>query len=569
MDDLAFVSIVIPCRDEAQFITGCLDSIIANDYPKSMLEVLVVDGMSEDRTREIVNVYVQRYPYIHLLDNPKKITPSAFNTGIKHAKGEVIAIMGAHASYAEDYISKCIKYLYDYNADQVGGVMMTVPRDKTHIGKAIALCLSHRFGVGNSGFRTGSDKPKWVDAVFGACFRRRVFEKIGLYNEELLCSQDMELNMRLKKAGFRTLLIPEIFSYYYARSDFRSFCKHNFRNGVWAILPFLYSTGIPVSWRHLVPLVFVLGLFSSAALALAWPFGLWTLVGIVGVYVVANLGASSQIAVREQDARYFLIMPVVFTSLHLGYGLGSLWGLIKVLKHTVVPTWLETGWGETGMLKRVFDFVGSSAGLAAFSPLFLFLALLIKLEDKGPVFYRGVRVGRHGKPFRIFKFRTMVANADKIGGPSTPDNDPRITRVGKFLRKYKLDELPQLINVLKGEMSLVGPRPEVQHYVEMFIEEEREILSVRPGITDWATLWNSDEGAVLAGSSDPEKTYLEKVRPEKIKLQLEYVRKRSFWIDIMIIFQTLVAIIFRIKPRAMGVTLDGKGGRDAHGSQCE
>jgi lipopolysaccharide/colanic/teichoic acid biosynthesis glycosyltransferase len=171
------------------------------------------------------------------------------------------------------------------------------------------------------------------------------------------------------------------------------------------------------------------------------------------------------------------------------------------------------------------------------------IAILIKKEDGGPVFYRGSRVGRFGKLFRIFKFRTMVVNAEKHGGPSTADDDPRITKIGKFVRKFKIDELPQLINVLKGEMSFVGPRPEVQVYVDMFTEEEKAILSVRPGITDWASIWNPNEGAVLAGSPDPEKTYMEKIRPEKIRLQLKYVRERSFWNDLKIIAQTIVAII--------------------------
>ena len=154
-------------------------------------------------------------------------------------------------------------------------------------------------------------------------------------------------------------------------------------------------------------------------------------------------------------------------------------------------------------------------------------------------------MGRFGKLFRIYKFRTMVANAENLGGLSTADDDPRITKTGKFLRKYKLDELPQLINVLKGEMSFVGPRPEVQHYVDMFTEEEKAISSVRPGITDWASLWNPDEGAILAGSSDPEKAYMEKIRPQKIKLQMKYVREQSFWSDLKIIFLTLKAIMIR------------------------
>lgn len=195
------------------------------------------------------------------------------------------------------------------------------------------------------------------------------------------------------------------------------------------------------------------------------------------------------------------------------------------------------------MLKRLFDILFSILGLILSSAFLLIIAFLIKREDGGPVFYRGVRVGRYGRPFRIFKFRTMVANAEKRGGPSTADDDPRITKVGRFFRKYKLDELPQLINVLKGEMSFVGPRPEVQYYVDMFTEKEQTILNVRPGMTDWASLWNPDEGAILAGSPDPEKTYMEKIRPEKIRLQLKYVRERSFWIDFKIIAQTLLTIL--------------------------
>lgn len=201
------------------------------------------------------------------------------------------------------------------------------------------------------------------------------------------------------------------------------------------------------------------------------------------------------------------------------------------------------------MLKRAFDASLSLAGLILLAPVFAVVALLIKCEDAGPVFYRGLRVGQFGKPFWIFKFRTMVVDAEKLGGSSTAADDPRILKVGKFLRRYKLDELPQLLNVLRGKMSLVGPRPEVQQYVNMYTEEERVILLVKPGITDWASLWNSNEGAILAGRPDPEKTYLEQIRPHKIKLQLEYVQHQSFWTDLTILIQTLGAIIFRVKTR--------------------
>ena len=152
-------------------------------------------------------------------------------------------------------------------------------------------------------------------------------------------------------------------------------------------------------------------------------------------------------------------------------------------------------------------------------------------------------MSKGGKPFRIFKFRTMVVGAERLGGPSTAGDDPRLTKIGNFLKKYQLDELSQLINVLRGEMSFVGPRPEVKMYIDMMTNEERSvILSIKPGMTDLASLYNFHEGEVLRGSSDPERTYMEKIRPEKIKLQMEYVKERSFFGDIKIIFQTIAKI---------------------------
>ena len=197
------------------------------------------------------------------------------------------------------------------------------------------------------------------------------------------------------------------------------------------------------------------------------------------------------------------------------------------------------------MIKRLFDIIFSFLGLTWVAFLLITTAILIKLDSPGPVFYRGTRVGKGGRSFRIFKFRTMVPNAEKLGGPSTAGDDPRLTKLAPFLKKYQLDELPQLINVLKGDMSLVGPRPEVQMYVDMMSEEERKnIYSIRPGMTDWASLWNFHEGEILQGSPDPEKAYLEKIRPEKIRLQLKYAKEHSFWVDLKIIFQT-VAKIFK------------------------
>jgi len=195
------------------------------------------------------------------------------------------------------------------------------------------------------------------------------------------------------------------------------------------------------------------------------------------------------------------------------------------------------------VLKRLFDLLASLVALLLLSPLMGVLAWRIKRYDGGPVLYAGRRVGEGGKPFGMYKFRTMVMNADKIGGSSTPDDDPRITPIGKMLRRYKLDELPQLFNVVKGEMSLVGPRPQVQWAVDLYTPEQRQVLTVPPGITDYASVRFPNEGEILKGSTDPDRDYMEKIHPEKMRLSLEYVRQRSLLTDFKVIAQTFLAIL--------------------------
>ena len=196
-------------------------------------------------------------------------------------------------------------------------------------------------------------------------------------------------------------------------------------------------------------------------------------------------------------------------------------------------------------MKRVFDLLISGAGLLALSPLIILLAIIVKLTSRGPVFYRGNRVGRNGIPFNMLKFCSMVPDAEKLGGTSTSDDDNRITGIGKFMRRFKLDELPQLINVLFGEMSLVGPRPQVQHDVDKYTQEELAILSVRPGITDWASIRFANEGEILKGEPDPDEAYIRLIRPEKLRLCLEYVRRQSIATDIKILWMTFKRLMGR------------------------
>ena len=331
MSNHSLVSIIIPCRNEEEFIRRCLDSIIAQDYPQEKLEVIVVEGMSDDGTRDILKNYVRKHKNIRVLDNPKKITPCALNTGIKNSQGDLILWMSAHNEYENNYVSKCVKNLEKFKADAVGGIIKTIPRKDNLLGKLIAIASSHPFGVGKSIHKIGSKDPQWVDTAFGVCYKREIFEKIGTFNEKLVRGQDMEFSLRLKKAGLKTLLSPDIVSYYYPRTEFKSFVKHNFTNGTWAILPFKYSSIMPISWRHLIPVVFVSSIIISGALSFFFLASFWLFLSIVGLYFLFNIYFSTKIFIQKRNLIYLFIMPIIFASLHIGYGLGSIWGVLKII----------------------------------------------------------------------------------------------------------------------------------------------------------------------------------------------------------------------------------------------
>jgi lipopolysaccharide/colanic/teichoic acid biosynthesis glycosyltransferase len=557
-----FVSVVIPVRNERDFLAACLDSVLANDYPAGRVEILAIDGASNDGSRAILDAYAARFPRLRILDNPQATTPAALNLGIAASRGEIFLRLDAHARLAQDYISQCVDWLAISGADNVGGAMRTLPRGTGLVAEAVALALSHPFGVGGSAFRTRPKKPCWTDTVFGGCYRREVFERVGGFNERLPRGQDMEFNLRLKRAGGRTLLVPSIRCDYFARSGLGSFLRHNWTNGVWAIRPFFESAIVPVRPRHLAPLGFVLALATAAAPAASSAYagtaglarlsssgaGPWPLLILLALYGTAAAGAAIDIARREHDARLVAVLPGIFCGLHLAYGLGSLWGLLSA-----VPILAARCAGFSSRffqraqptMKRCLDLMVSAVALVALSPLLVAIAYLIRRGSPGPAFYRGRRVGLNGGIFRIYKFRTMVVDAETLGGPTTADDDPRLTPIGRFLRRYKLDELPQLLNVVKAEMSFVGPRPEVVEKVARYSRAERRILELRPGITDWASIWNADEGAAVSGHGDADQAYERLIRPTKIHLQLLYRDERSVWVDAKILLYTLIKLCNR------------------------
>jgi succinoglycan biosynthesis protein ExoA len=327
-----FLSIIIPCRNEVRFLGRCLDSILGAGYPESRMEVLVVDGGSTDGTRELVRARAAGDARVRMLDNPQGSTPWALNHGIDAAAGEIIVRIDAHSAVSTNYFARCVSYLESSGADNVGGLMRTLPQDSGWFAEPIVAALSHPFGVGNSYFRIGSSGPRWVDTVFGGCWRREVFERVGRFHTDLRRSQDMEFSLRLKAAGGRTLLVPDVQSDYYARSRMGAFWKHNFVNGEWAILPFVYSNVIPVSLRHLIPLLFVAALAAGMALL---PWTGWLLAAVAGPYAIANLAASMGMAARLRRPWQGVLMPIVFLSLHLSYGAGSISGLFRAAALTI------------------------------------------------------------------------------------------------------------------------------------------------------------------------------------------------------------------------------------------
>lgn len=324
-----FVSIIIPCRNEEKYLAKCLDSVLTQDYPAERFELLLADGMSEDKTRRIMEDYAHQYPNVRWFENPGKGKTFALNILIGHSIGEIIIRLDAHSRFPSDYVTNCVKYLNEYKVDNVGGFLKTLPGADTDVAKAIAFALASFFGVGGSQFRLGVSKPTMVETVPFGCYRRDVFDRIGLFNENLVRNQDNELNARIVKAGGKILLHPAISCCYFARPGIISIARQHFQNGYWCTYGAMFSEK-PFFLRHLVPMAFVMCLILSFILGTWFNLFWWLGIGVLGVYSFANLFASASIAVKY-GIRYFPYLLFVFPSLHFPYGIGSIWGAVSLL----------------------------------------------------------------------------------------------------------------------------------------------------------------------------------------------------------------------------------------------
>jgi len=325
------VSIVIPCRNEEKFIGKVLDNVIAQDYPKELLEVFVADGESEDSTTTIINEYSKNYPYIKYISNPEKVVPFALNKAIRMAEGMVIVRMDAHAVYPENYVSELVKGLEKYDCHNTGGVWITEPANNSDKAKAIAWATSHPFGIGNAWYRLDIKSPKKVDTVPFGCYRREVFEKIGLFDEELVRNQDDEFNARLIKNGGSVYLLPHVKIRYFARETFGKMAKMFYQYGLYKPLVNL-KIGTPATVRQFVPPMFVLYLAITFLAGIFYPSFLYLFFAGMFLYGLASIIVSwSIIQKRKKTVSIFFQLILAFPVIHFSYGFGYLAGILRFL----------------------------------------------------------------------------------------------------------------------------------------------------------------------------------------------------------------------------------------------
>jgi succinoglycan biosynthesis protein ExoA len=321
------VSVILPIRNEARFIRECLEAVIAQDYQGPLAEIIVIDGMSEDGTQDILTQMSATDSRLRIIHNAARIVPVAMNLGIRQAKGEVLVRVDGHAVVPPDYVRLCVEWLLKEKVECVGGAVESVGTN--YVGAAIAAAMSSPFGVGGFSFRTAGEQatPISVETVPFGAFRREVFDRVGFFNEEMVRHQDYEFNYRLRKAGGRILLLPWLRVKYYVRSNLKGLWRQYWGYGLWkGRLLRTYPQSLRL--RHLVPPLFVLAVAGSACLAFVSKAGLWCCGALLGTYLLFLIAATTGLAVRGQQ-RYAPILPLILAILHVSWGMAVWRGLLS------------------------------------------------------------------------------------------------------------------------------------------------------------------------------------------------------------------------------------------------
>jgi len=325
MENWPTVSLVIPVRNEYFFIDRLVESLLNQDYPKDKMEIIFVDGESDDGTYEKLLNYQKDNPHIKILKNPYRTTPYGLNIGVKNSSGELILVINGHSLYPPDYVRKNVEYKIKSGADNVGGVLKTVPANDSKLARAIAVAMSNPFGVGNSYYRIGLSEPRYVDIVPNGCYHRSIFEKLGYYDEDLTRAQDFEFNSRLIRNGGKILLVPDICFYYYARESPSKLFHMLFHYGYFKFLATM-KLGKIFTLRQIVPPLFVLGLLGGLVLAFVNKIFLYLWLLFILTYLTASLIIS--FFASRKDKSLFFYLPYLFFIMHFAYGIGYLKGLV-------------------------------------------------------------------------------------------------------------------------------------------------------------------------------------------------------------------------------------------------
>ena len=557
------IDIVIPVLNEERYLRRCLESVLSFEKPPGLnWRIYILDGGSQDRTWEIALEFAARNPEVEVLANPGRIQSCGLNVAIKRGQGDYVLRLDAHAFYPSNYLVLCLETSVRTQADNAGGVIITHPGGNSYGARLVQAITTHQFGVGNAGYRLDALEGPADTVPFGF-FKKDVFRRLGYFDERLVRDQDYELNRRIRASGGTIWLNPAIKVHYHNQSTLKAFLKKQFfKEGpynayLWYLAPYA------VSARHGITGAFALGVCGGAMLSWLTPFISIPFAIVLALYLMMGFVAGVQQAVRFSEWRHVLAVPIGLFLFHICHGLGFLSGVICLLFGTAPVQRIKEPWPGAGRfrawpftqaevpitmiqthfysqyIKRWFDCLLSLVGVFLVAAPMIAIAVCIRIVDGSPVLFRQERIGRHGRLFTIFKYRTMTQSR-VAGSTITVAGDARVTTLGKWLRRFKLDELPQLFNVLKGEMSFVGPRPDVSGYMDRLNGEAVRLLELRPGITGPASLAFRNEDVLLAQATDPVEFNDRVLFPEKVRLNLEYMKRISFVSDVGYILKTVL-----------------------------
>lgn len=520
------ISVIVPAKDAAGTLGACLESLLAQEELAVETEIIVVDDGSTDNTAEIAEGFGVR-----VVRQANAGRSAARNAGASLARGELLAFTDADCTPAPDWLHHQARPFDDpqvvgskgvYRTRQTGLVSRFVQQEYAFKYKRMA-------------------KQAHIDFIdtYAAAYRRSVFLENGGFEDALLSVEDQEFSFRLARKGYQLVFAPQAVVYHHHAATVWKYVSRKFEIGYWKAFMLRWLPEKAVSDSHTPPtLRWQILLLALCLLALCagifWPAGWWgLLLGLVSFYLTA---LPFLVDIGREDGKVLGLAPLMLLLRAGGLGFGLAWGLVAPPR---AQPRIYMGLSPLERFaKRGLDIVGALVGMVLFAPALAVAALAIRLDSPGKVFFGQVRAGENGEPFRLYKLRTMVGGAEvqraqvmtgnPLAGPvyKIPE-DPRVTRVGRFLRRWSLDEIPQFWNILKGEMSLVGPRPEEMWVVAQYNDDQRHRLVVKPGLTG---------PMQIAGRGELDMA-------DRLVLELAYINRYSFWQDIAILLKTLPAVI--------------------------